>query len=313
MAKGEASRRDVVVSVIFYSICSSMMLVVNKLAMMSYRVPAVVNLLQLTACTIFIYAIGAVGVKTDPLKMEYAKPYAIYVCAFAGSIYANMKALAASNVETIIVFRACAPFCTLAIEYFFMDRMLPSKKSAAALSAVAFGAYIYVSLDAEFAMSGISAYFWVLVWYFLLCFQMTYGKKLLSEVKLETVWGPVLYTNLLSIPPTIALGYFLGDFEKYETTEPDENATLWVSLSCVLGIAIGYSGWWCRDLISATSYTLVGVINKLLTVTVSVLFINTKSSPMAIGALVICLLAGSQYEQPPKRSEVVKAKAPSEV
>lgn len=52
--------------------------------------------------------------------------------------------------------------------------MLPSKKSAAALSAVAFGAYIYVSLDAEFAMSGISAYFWVLVWYFLLCFQMTY-------------------------------------------------------------------------------------------------------------------------------------------
>jgi hypothetical protein len=74
-------------------------------------------------------------------------------------------------------------------------------------------------------------------------------------------------------------------------------ARVQVSLSCVLGIAIGYSGWWCRDLISATSYTLVGVINKLLTVTVSVLFINTKSSPMAIGALVICLLAGSQYEQ----------------
>jgi len=45
-----------------------------------------------------------------------------------------------------------------------------------------------------------------------------------------------------------------------------------VSLSCIVGIAIGYSGWWCRDLISATSYTLVGVINKLLTVTVSVSF-----------------------------------------
>jgi len=283
-----------------------MMLGVNKLAMMSYRVPAIVNLLQLISCTVFIYIIGFAGVKTDPLRMEYAKPYAVYVCAFASGIYANMKALAASNVETIIVFRACAPFCTLAIEYFFMDQALPSRKSTAALSAVAFGAYIYVSLDAEFAMNGMAAYFWVLVWYFLLCFQMTYGKKLLSEIKLETVWGPVLYTNLLSVPPTILLGYFLGDFEKYAVTEPSENATLWVSMSCIFGIAIGYSGWWCRDLISATSYTLVGVINKMLTVTVSVLFINKSASPMAIGALLLCLIAGTQYEQPPKRTAVAQ-------
>ena len=67
------------------------MLVVNKLAMMSYRVPAVVNLLQLFTCSVFIYVIGFAGVKTDPLKMEFAKPYAIYVCAFASGIYANMK------------------------------------------------------------------------------------------------------------------------------------------------------------------------------------------------------------------------------
>ena len=86
------------------------MQVVNKLAMMSYQVPAVVNLLQLSTCTVFIYMISALGVKTDPMRMEFAKPYAIYVCAFAAGIYANMRALAATNVETVIVFR-CVSCC----------------------------------------------------------------------------------------------------------------------------------------------------------------------------------------------------------
>eukprot|EP00041_Stephanoeca_diplocostata_P004690 m.49027 g.49027 ORF g.49027 m.49027 type:complete len:313 (-) comp15289_c0_seq1:226-1164(-) len=298
-----SAKTEIITSVLFYSLCSSMMLVVNKLAMMHYKVPAVVNLLQLGSCSLFVFAIGFMGVKTDPLKMEYARPYAIYVCAFAAGIYANMRALAVSNVETIIVFRACTPFCVAVVEYLFMGRELPSKKSTAAMGIVAFGAYVYVSLDAEFSMGGMAAYFWVFVWYFLLCFQMTYGKVLLQNVKLETVWGPVLYTNLLSIPPTLFLGMVLGDFEKYQTVEASENASLWIGLSCIFGIAIGYSGWWCRDLISATSYTLVGVINKLLTVTISVAFINKSASWMSIGALVVCLLAGSQYTQPPMRGE----------
>lgn len=41
----------------------------------------------------------------------------------------------------------------------------------------------------------------------------------------------------------------------------------------------------------------MGVINKMLTVTVSVAFINKTASPMAIGALLLCLIAGTQYEQ----------------
>ena len=35
---------------------------------------------------------------------------------------------------------------------------------------------------------------------------------------------------------------------------------------CVTGTLIGWAGWYCRDLVSATSYTLIGVANKMLTV-----------------------------------------------
>lgn len=205
-------------------------------------------------------------------------------------------------METIIVFRACTPIAVAIVEYLFMDRERPNNKSCAALLVIAMGAYAYTKMDAEMKMSGMQAYIWIALWYSLLVFQMTYGKVLLKEVKLDTVWGPVLYTNALSIPPTIVLAYVLGDFEKYEVVEPSENATFWVAMSCIFGIAIGYSGWKCRGMISATSYTLVGVINKLLSVGVSVAFINKSATWQSIAALLVCLAAGTQYTEPPKRN-----------
>ena len=35
------------------------------------------------------------------------KPYLLYIGMFVSTIYCNMKALQYSNVETLIVFRAC--------------------------------------------------------------------------------------------------------------------------------------------------------------------------------------------------------------
>ncbi len=40
----------------------------------------------------------------------------------------------------------------------------------------------------------------------------------------------------------------------------------WYVGQCVTGTLIGWAGWYCRDLVSATSYTIIGVANKILTV-----------------------------------------------
>ena len=54
--------------------------------------------------------------------------------------------------------------------------------------------------------------------------------------------------------------------QKYDPELIGEGSSLWVGLSCVFGIAIGYTGWAARDMVSATTYTLVGVVNKLISV-----------------------------------------------
>jgi hypothetical protein len=58
-------------------------------------------------------------------------------------------------------------------------------------------------------------------------------------------------------------------------------------------------------MVSATTYTLVGVVNKFLTVLLNVIIWDKHSTPLGIVAVCICLSAGLFYQQAPMRQEKV--------
>lgn len=169
---------------------------------------------------------------------------------------------------------------------------------------------MYCMADSQLALDGLSSYGWVITYFFLITFEMTYGKKLTSAVKMDSVWGPVLYCNLLSIVPMGALGILSGDFDNVSEHLSSMNSVGWFLLifSCIVGTLIGYTGWLCRGMVSATTYTLVGVVNKFLTVLLNVLIWEKHSSPSGLLAVCLCLMAGAFYQQAPKRESVIKDK-----
>jgi solute carrier family 35 protein len=59
-------------------------------------------------------------------------------------------------------------------------------------------------------------------------------------------------------------------------------------------------------MVSATTFTLVGVVNKFGTVLLNVLLWDKHSSGMGILAVCVCLVSGSFYQQAPKREEARK-------
>jgi solute carrier family 35 len=59
-------------------------------------------------------------------------------------------------------------------------------------------------------------------------------------------------------------------------------------------------------MVSATTYTLVGVVNKFLTVLLNVVLWDKHSTGVGIFSVCICLLAGTLYQQAPRRDEVRK-------
>jgi GDP-mannose transporter len=74
-------------------------------------------------------------------------------------------------------------------------------------------------------------------------------------------------------------------------------------LGSLVGTGIGYSGWWCRSVVSATSFTLIGVMNKFLTILLNVVIWDQHATPGGIMSLFVCIAGGSIYEQAPMRGE----------
>lgn len=204
--------------------------------------PSVISVFQIVTSAIIVLIIKLCGVPVDGFEWEKVKAYSVYIIAFVGAIYANMQALAYSNVETVIVFRACSPIAVTIIEYFLMDRAWPSLRSTFSLGLVALGALIYCMSDSQFALNGMKAYSWVILYFFLITFEMTYGKKLTSTVKMESVWGPVLYCNVLAAVPMFLLGYFNGDYVNLDDklSELPANGAMVLLFTCITGTLIGY-------------------------------------------------------------------------
>lgn len=273
-------------------------------------------IIQILASLFLIYGANLCGViEVDPIKWDHLKPYLYYTVLFSLGVYTNMMCLNTANVETVIVFRALSPLCVSILDFLFLGRTFPSKRSLFALCVIASGAMGYAATDEAFRSQGISAYFWPIFYLLIITLEMAYGKKIVKDIKFATMSGPVQYTNLLGWVPMILFASFdkefdkLGDMMNFYGVDsfggllgqlPPACIAL-VIFGCITGTAIGYTGWWCRDKVSATSYTLIGVLNKCATVLVNLMIWDQHATSVGIMSLFVCLIGGTFYQQAPMR------------
>jgi hypothetical protein len=232
---------QIVGAIASYSLCSSTLLLANKAVMLFLPRPSIVSLIQVVSSLVIMYFITLFGVKIDKLEWPKVKLYSVYVFAFTLSRYANMKALHHSNIETVVVFRACVPFVVSFIEYALMGRSLPTPRALTSLGVVGIGAIMYCISDSEFSMSGLGAYSWVSLYFILLTFEMTYCKQLTSSAKMTSKWGPVFYCNFLATIPIIVLGMITGEFDDLggALESIPTSGVMVLFFSCVAGTFIG--------------------------------------------------------------------------
>lgn len=303
-------QQAIIASILSYSFCSGTLVLLNKLTLHFLPFPSLVVCFQLLACIIIIY--GAAFFKildVDAIKWEYAKPYILYVVFFSTGIYCNMRSLNISNVETVIVFRALSPMVVAFLDALFLGREWPSRRSWAGLTILVAGAYGYAAHDEKFQTQGYNAYAWPTLYTLIIALEMAYGKKIVKDVPLETRSGPVIYTNLIGFVPMLLLANVGSEYSKFWEFFWGEMggkfsplAILLLALGSFVGTGIGYSGWWCRSLVSATSYTLIGVVNKCLTILLNTFIWDQHANPGGIFSLFICIAGGLIYKQAPMRS-----------
>jgi GDP-mannose transporter len=226
------------------------------------------------------------------LKWEKAKPFLVATAVFYMCLLANTKALQSVNVETVIVVRSCSPIAVTILEHLTLGRELPSLKGLAALLSIAGGAAVYVLADKGFQVQG---YIWVSVYFVFIVIEMVYVKFVVDSVPMST-WTRVYYNNTLSLPMAVVSTLVLGD-SKFLQHQWDLATVVSIGLSCVVGVAISYAGFNLRKSVSATSFTVVGVVCKLLTVLVNDLMWSLHANMAGHFGLLMCICAGFWFER----------------
>lgn len=290
----ETTRHTVAVAVALYAACSSTLLLINAVAVRKVGDASFVLMCQFLFSSGVVRTLRFVRPESDIelITWEKGRPFFVACFVFFVCLLSNTEALKSVNPETVIVARSCSPIAVAVLEHLSLGRALPNIQGALSLASIAGGAVVYVLADKGFQIRG---YTWLAVYYVSIVVEMVFVKYVVDNISMST-WTRVYYNNTLSLPLAFLSSLALG-FGRFLTAEWNRTTILALLLSCVVGVAISYAGFNLRKLISATSFTVVGVVCKLITILINDVMWEHHSNLLGHVGLLICISAGFAYEK----------------
>ncbi|XP_042511560.1 GDP-fucose transporter 1-like isoform X2 [Macadamia integrifolia] len=287
--------------VIGYALCSSLLAVINKYAITKFNFPGLLTALQYLTSVLGVWILGKLGfLYHDPFSTETAKKFLPAAIVFYLAIFTNTNLLRHANVDTFVVFRSLTPLLVAIADTTFRKQPCPSKLTFVSLLIILGGAVGYVATDSAFT---VTAYSWAFVYLVTITTEMVYIKHMVTNLGLNT-WGFVFYNNLLSLMMApifwIVTGEYIDVFSAVRSNSGnwvESGAFIAVSLSCVFGLLISFFGFAARKAVSATAFTVTGVVNKFLTVAINVLIWDKHATPFGLLCLIFTIVGGVLYQQ----------------
>jgi solute carrier family 35 protein len=284
-----------------YCLSASLLSIINKWAITEFPYPGSLTALQYFTAAFGVLVLGKLRVLDhDPLTLTTMWKFLPAAICYYMSLFTNSELLLHANVDTFIVFRSAVPIFVAIGETMYLKQPWPSMKTWAALGTILGGSVLYVLTDSQFT---INAYVWAFFYVASMSIDFVYVKHIVMTVGLNT-WGLVLYNNLeaLLLFPIELFVMGEGALMKTQTSNSSldwMSLKMWlpVLLSCAFGFAISFFGMSCRRAISATGFTVLGVVNKLLTVVINLVIWTKHASAAGTLGLLICIFGGVFYQQ----------------
>lgn len=301
-----------------YCISASLLSIINKWAIMKFPYPGALTALQYLTSAAGVFIFGRLKLlEHDPLDLVTMWRFLPAAIIFYLSLFTNSELLLHANVDTFIVFRSAVPIFVAIGETLFLHQPWPSVKTWLSLATIFGGSVLYVLTDYQFTFM---AYSWALAYLVSMSIDFVYIKHVVMTIGLNT-WGLVLYNNLEALLLFPLELFIMGELKKIKHEISDESdwhsfqVVLPVGLSCIFGLAISFFGFSCRRAISATGFTVLGIVNKLLTVVINLVIWDKHSKLLGTVGLLICMIGGIMYQQStskPKPEKQVEAKETEE-
>ncbi|WCJ37210.1 GDP-mannose transporter GONST1 [Euphorbia peplus] len=282
-----------------YCISSCSMILVNKFVLSSYGFNAGISLMlyQNLISVIIVSLLSNLGIiSTEPLTWRLIKVWLPVNAIFVGMLVTSMFSLKYINVAMVTVLKNVTNVITAVGEMYLFNKHHDSRVWAALfvmiISAISGGV-----TDLSFHAVG---YTWQIINCFLTASYSLTLRRLMDTAKQVTRSGNlnefsmVLLNNTLSLPLGVILIFVFNEVEYLSKTPLLKLPDFWLvmTLSGFLGLAISFTSMWFLHQTGATTYSLVGSLNKIPLSIAGIFLFHVPTSLENSASILFGLLAG---------------------
>ncbi|XP_031263309.1 GDP-mannose transporter GONST1 isoform X2 [Pistacia vera] len=282
-----------------YCVSSCSMILVNKFVLSGYKFNAGISLMlyQNFISVIIVSTLSVMGViSTEPLTWKLIKVWLPVNVIFVGMLITSMFSLKYINVAMVTVLKNVTNVITALGEMYLFEKHHDNRVWAALflmiISAISGGI-----TDLSFHAIG---YTWQIINCFLTASYSLTLRRVMDTAKQQTKSGNlnefsmVLLNNILSLPLGILLAYIFNEVDYLSRTPLLRLPSFWLvmTLSGFLGLAISFTSMWFLHQTGATTYSLVGSLNKIPLSVAGILLFKVPTSLENSASIFFGLLAG---------------------
>ncbi|KAI3875345.1 hypothetical protein MKX03_027439 [Papaver bracteatum] len=282
-----------------YCISSCSMILINKYVLSSYDFNAGISLMlyQNLVSVVIVSTLSFFGlISTEPLTWKLVKVWLPVNFIFVGMLITSLFSLKYINVAMVTVLKNVTNVITALGEMYLFKKSHDSRVWAALflmiISAISGGV-----TDISFHAVG---YTWQILNCFLTASYSLTLRRVMDTAKQVTKSGNlneftmVLLNNTLSLPLGLLLIFLFNEVDYLFDTPLLRMPTFWLVMtsSGFLGLAISFTSMWFLHQTGATTYSLVGSLNKIPLSVAGILLFHVPTSFQNFTSILFGLLAG---------------------
>ncbi|KAK2445026.1 golgi nucleotide sugar transporter [Trifolium repens] len=282
-----------------YCLSSCGMILVNKFVLSSYDFNAGISLMvyQNFISVIIVSVLSLLGlVSTEPLTWRLIKVWLPVNVIFVGMLITSMFSLKYINVAMVTVLKNVTNVITAVGEMYLFKKQHEGRVWAA-LFLMIISAITGGITDLSFNATG---YAWQTLNCFLTASYSLTLRRVMDTAKQYTKSGNlnefsmVLLNNTLSLPLGIFLTVVFNEVDYLLTTPLLRLPSFWLvmTFSGFLGLAISFTSMWFLHQTGATTYSLVGSLNKIPLSIAGIFLFKVPTSMENSASILFGLLAG---------------------
>ncbi|XP_058764952.1 GDP-mannose transporter GONST1-like [Vicia villosa] len=282
-----------------YCLSSCGMILVNKIVLSSYDFNAGISLMvyQNLISVIIVSVLSLLGlISTEPLTWKLIRVWFPVNVIFVGMLITSMFSLKYINVAMVTVLKNVTNVITAVGEMYLFKKQHEGRVWAA-LFLMIISAITGGITDLSFNATG---YVWQTLNCFLTASYSLTLRRVMDTAKQYTKSGNlnefsmVLLNNTLSLPLGIFLILVFSEVDYLLSTPLLRLPSFWlvVTFSGILGLAISFTSMWFLHQTGATTYSLVGSLNKIPLSIAGIFLFKVPTSLENSASILFGLLAG---------------------